>query len=210
MYRLFQLELKSNNHSQHTDHFRWSFFEDTLRDLFEMPRARFRFAITNCMEKKGLAWVLVPLNATSIITDISAMAIVSRKPETPQNLDVCYLATRKEHRRRGLGTRLLQEIVQQALSRRERDVHNVVIQVNTLNTVALELYERCGWRCFAQLTYYLDPDPHHATNHAFSLFLPLYRVRNVSALCRDRSAVDVDPWYDQMSINLCRRTPVQF
>lgn len=209
-YRLFELKWKLRKDDDFTSSTRWLFFDDTLRDLFEMPAAQFWHAIINCMENHGVAYALVPLNATSITTNVSAMAILSRKPESLDSMHVCYLATRKEHRRRGLGTRLLQETVRRALHEQQNGVRNVVIQVNTLNTVALELYERCGWRCFAYLPGYLNPDPHHLTNHAYSLVLPLNRVKDVSTLCRDPAAIEIEPTDNQMSIEKCQRIPASF
>lgn len=209
-YRLFKLSLLSDDQGYYHQHARWRFLDETLRDLFEMPNARFWNAIINCMQNQGLIYALVPLNATSVTANISAMTMLTRRKTSLESLYVCYMATRKEHRRRGLATRLLQQIVQGALDQQKNGVRNVIMHVNTLNLVALDLYERCGWRCYAYLHGYLDPDPHHVTNHAYALILQLDSVKNVTMLCREPTAVQSQPYDDEQSIRQCRRTPTHF
>jgi GNAT superfamily N-acetyltransferase len=208
-YRLFELILLSNNHRNFDDYPRWLFFYATLRDLFEMPNARFWFSIKNCMENYGIAYAYVPLNATSVTANISSMAILTRKNNSLDSIYVCYMVTRKEHRRKGLGTRLLQQIVQRALDEQKNGIKQITLHVNTLNIIALELYEKCGWRCYAYLPGYLEPEPHHKTNHAYALILHLDNVKNVTGLCRDRNAIDIKLSDNEQSIRNCRREPVQ-
>jgi GNAT superfamily N-acetyltransferase len=209
-YRLFELNLLSYKQINYDDHARWVFFDDTLRDLFQMPNARFWYPIKNCMENHGIAYAFVPLNATSVTANISAMTILTRKNNSMDSIYVCYMATRKEHRRRGLGTRLLQQIVHRALDEQKNGIQHVTMHVNTLNTVALELYERCGWRCYAYLPGYLEPELHHATNHAYALILYLNHVKNVTSLCRDPNAIDIKSSENEQSIKNCHREPAQF
>lgn len=204
-YRLFELILLSNS----DNYARWVFFDETLRDLFEMPNARFWYSIKNCMVNHGIAYAFVPLNATSVTANISAMTILTRKNNSLDSIYVCYMATRKEHRRRGLGTRLLQQIVSRAIDEQQNGIKSITLHVNTLNTVALELYERCGWRCYEYLPRYLDYEPHHQTNHAYALRLHLDHVKNITGLCRDRNAVHVKSSENEQSIRNCQRQPVQ-
>jgi ribosomal protein S18 acetylase RimI-like enzyme len=209
-YRLFELKLSSKTTINFDYHSRWVFFEETLRNLFEMPDARFRHLIVDCMQNHGIAYAFVPLNATSVTSNISAMTILTRKINSIDNIYVCYMATKKEHRRQGLGTRLLQQIVHRSLSEQQNGIKYITMHVNTLNTVALELYERCGWRCYEYLSSYLAPEPHHPTNHAFALRLNLDNVKNVTSLCRDPNAIDIKLSEDEQSIQNCHRKPVQF
>lgn len=206
-YRLFRLDLLANSSRYYDFHARWSFFDEALRDFFEMPQVQLWLPIIDCMQKSGVAYAFVPLNATSVTLNVSAMTIVSKKFNTLDHIYVCYMATKKEHRRQGLGTRLLQQIVQDGLKARQDGYKYVTMHVNTLNTVALELYERCGWRCFEYLPHYLAREPHHATNHAYALRLPLDAVRNATSLCRDPNAVVVDPSETEQSIRNCHRQP---
>ncbi len=208
-YRLFELSLSTNKHSKDINHDRWAFFDHTLRDLFEMPNARFLFSIRNCMENHGISYAFVPLNATSVTANISAMTILTRKNHSMDGIYICYIATRKEHRRRGLATRLIQQIVHRALNEQSNGIRYITLNVNSLNTAALQLYERCGWRCYAYLPGFLDPEPHHATNHAYALILRLENVKNVTNLCRESNAVTIEPIDDEQSRKVCNRIPVQ-
>ena len=209
-YRLFELTPVSSEKIYYSNHARWLFFDETLRDLFEMPHARFWYAIINCMEDHGLVFAFVPRNATSVTANISAMTMLTRKNGSLDTLYVCYMATRREHRRRGLATRLLHQVVQRALDERQHGVRQIIMHVNTLNIGALQLYERCGWRCYAYLPFYLDPEPHHATNHAYALRLHLDWVKNATALCRSADAVDVPSYDTEQSVQQCHRVPAQF
>jgi len=208
-YRLFDLILLPNNNLNLDDYPRWLFFDRTLRDLFEMPNARFWYSIKNCMENHGIAYAFIPLNATSVTANISAMTILTRKNNSLDSIYVCYMVTRKEHRRRGLGTRLLQQIVQRALDEQKNGIKNIILHVNTLNNIALELYEKCGWRCYQYLPRYLEPEPHHQTNHAYALILHLDNVKNVTNLCRNRNAINIKLSDNEQSIKNCNREPVQ-
>ncbi len=192
------------------NHDRWNFFDHTLRDLFEMPNARFLYSIQNCMENHGIAYAFVPLNATSVTANISAMTILTRKNHSMDSIYICYMATRKEHRRRGLATRLLQQIIHRILNQSSNGIKYITLNVNTLNTVALQLYERCGWRCYAYLPGFLDPEPHHATNHAYALILRLDNVKNITNLCRESNAINIESSDNEQSRKICGRTPVQF
>lgn len=207
-YRLYELNLISTKGIHDDNYDRWAFFDHTLRDLFEMPNARFWYSIKNCLENFGVTYAFVPLNATSVTANISAMAILTRRNTSMDSIYVCYMATRKEHRRRGLGTQLLQQIVQRALNERRNGITSITLNVNTLNTGAIQLYERCGWRCYEYLPGYLESDPHHATNHAYALMLRLENVRNVTGLCREVNAVEIDRFDDDESVKYCARQPV--
>ena len=208
-YRLFELNPVSNERIYYKHHARWLFFDETLRDLFEMPHARFWYSIIDCMENHGLAYAVVSRNATSLTGNISAMTMLTRKNGSLDTLYVCYMATRKEHRRRGLATWLLHQVVQRAFDERQHGIRQIVMHVNTLNIGALQLYERCGWRCYAYLPLYLDPEPHHATNHAYVLRLRLDSVKNATALCRSADAVDISSFDDEQSVQQCHRVPAR-
>ena len=208
-YRLYELKLSLNNAKNYNEHARWLFFVETLRKLFEMPYARFWFPLIDCMRNHGIAYAFVPLNATSVTSNISAMTVLTRKISSLNSIYVCYMSTKKEHRRQGLGTRILQQIVQRALDEQPNGITSVTMHVNTLNLVALELYERCGWRCYQYLPVFLDPEQHHATNHAYALILHLDNVKNVTGLCRDPNAIHINPSDNEQSIQNCYRVPVQ-
>ncbi|CAF2709361.1 unnamed protein product [Rotaria sp. Silwood2] len=208
-YRLFEINLLSNNSILYDSYQRWFFFQQTLRDLFEMPNARFWYPIMNCMQNHGIVYVFIPLNATSVTANISAMTILTRQTNSFNNLYICYMATRKEYRRQGLGTHLLQQIVRRALDERQNGIKYISLHVNTLNTIALEFYEKCGWRCYEYLPKYLDPEPHHATNHAHALILNLDNVKNVTSLCRDPDAVDIKQSDNKQSMEICHRVPTE-
>ncbi|CAF0803563.1 unnamed protein product [Adineta steineri] len=208
LYRLFEIHLLSNPQANYDFRTRWLFFDKTLRDLFEMPNAKFWFSIIDCMQNHGIAYAYVPLNATSITSNISAMTILTRQKNSTDSIYICYMATRKQHRRQGLGTRLLQQIVHRALHEQKHGIKYITMHVNTLNIIALELYERCGWRCYDYLPSYLDHDPHHITNHAYALRLYLENVKNVTSLCRDSKAIHMNPFDNELSIRNCNRAPV--
>ena len=207
-YRLYQLNLLPS--ATYEYYGRWIFFDETLRDLFEMPDATFLYPARNCMENSGIAYAFVPLNATSVTTNISAMTILTQRNNSNNSIYICYMATKREHRRQGLATNLLKQVVQRALAEKQNEIRYLTMHVNTLNTAALELYEKCGWRCYQYLPGYLAREPHHSTNHAYGLILDLDKVKNVTGLCRDRDAVYIDHSDDEQSIQNCQRVPVKF
>lgn len=190
-YRLYEITLLPNKPSFVDNQERWEFFDYTLRDLFEMPRANFFRPLKNCLQNHGITYVFVPLNATSIFGNISAMVVLTRKNTTDDNLYLCYIATRKEHRRRGLATRLLQQTVTRALNEQSKGIKHIILNANTLNEAAIRLYEICGWRCFEYLPGYLEPDPYHRTNNAYTFKLDLKNVKNANGLCQNANAVDI-------------------
>ncbi|UJR33775.1 hypothetical protein I4U23_021202 [Adineta vaga] len=206
-YRFYEIDLLLTSNRSYDLHSRWLFFDETLRELFEMPKAKFWFSIINCLQNHGIAYAFIPNNATSVTLNVSAMTILTRKTTSLDSIYVCYMATRKEHRRQGLATRLLQQIVERSLIEQKNGIHYITMHVNTMNTVAVELYERCGWRCQTYLPFYLDPEPHHATNHAYLLRFRLNNLRNLTGLCRDRNAVHIESSDDEQSIRNCNRTP---
>lgn len=208
-YRLYKLNLLSNNQIGNDNYARWVFFDEALRDLFEMPNAKFWHSIINCLHNSGIVYAFVPLNATSVTSNISALTILTKQKNSTDDLYICYMVTRKEHRRRGLGTQILQQIVNRALYERRNGIKHITLHVNTLNTVALELYEKCGWRCYQYLPTYLDPEPHHATNHAYALIFDLNIVKNVTGLCRNPNAIDMKLLDNKQSIENCHRVPAQ-
>ncbi len=72
------------------------------------------------------------------------------RPEMPRGTRVGYLyafRVRPEYRRRGIGTQLIHQ-AEQAL--RERGMNRAVIAVARENVGALRLYERLGYRRFAE------------------------------------------------------------
>jgi ribosomal protein S18 acetylase RimI-like enzyme len=209
-YRLYELNLSSNKHVKFDDLARWNFFDETLRELFEMPNARFWYPIKNCMENSGIAYAFVPLNATSVTTNISAMTILTRRNNSVDTIYICYIATKKEYRRQGIATRLLQQIVQRALDEKSKGTRYLTVHVNTMNINALELYEKCGWRCYQYLPGYLDREPHHSTNDAYGLILDLDNVKNATGLCRDSNAVQLNHFDNDQSMQICHRVPAKF
>ena len=209
-YRLYEISLLPNKFSYDDDQERWEFFDYTLRDLFQMPHARFFHPLKNCLENHGITYAFVPLNATSILANISAMTVLTRKNSSIDGFYLCYIATRKEHRRRGLATRLIQQIISRALDEQSNGIKHITLDVNTLNKVAIQLYERCGWRCVEYLPRHLELDPYHRTNHAYTFRLDLKNVKNVNDLCQNVNAVDISQSDDERSLNICNRVPTRF
>lgn len=208
-YRLYEITLLPNKPSFVDNQERWEFFDHTLRDLFEMPHANFFRPLKNCLQNHGITYVFVPLNATSIFGNISAMVVLTRKNTTDDNLYLCYIATRKEHRRRGLATRLLQQTVTRALNEQSKGIKHIILNANTLNEAVIRLYEICGWRCFEYLPGYLEPDPYHRTNNAYTFKLDLKNVKNANGLCQNANAVDILQLDNERSLNICNRLPVR-
>ena len=79
--------------------------------------------------------------------------IVAR--ETAGELHINNFAVRSGYRRRGIGTALLDRVVQEA---RRRNANAAFLEVRSTNHSAQALYEKCGFRAIARrANYYSDP-----------------------------------------------------
>lgn len=116
---------------------------------------------------------------------------------------ICYVSVLKEHRSRGLGTRLLNELIKDAIRSNNT---RVTLHVNTENKSAISLYLKCGMRCTYYIPSYYFGDPTYSTQNAFTMSLQLKNIRNSTAVCQSDTAV-VIPSEEQVA---SRRTCPQF
>jgi ribosomal-protein-alanine N-acetyltransferase len=71
-------------------------------------------------------------------------------------LHVNTIAVDPARRRQGLGTRLVQHVIQEA---RAAGAHDATLEVRRSNTAAIQLYERLGFRVEAiRPKYYTEPE----------------------------------------------------
>jgi ribosomal-protein-alanine N-acetyltransferase len=74
-------------------------------------------------------------------------------------LHIANLAVRPEYRRKGLGRKLLESLLQEA---RRRETRLVTLEVRMSNVPAIELYHRYGFRDVALRRRYYEPDKEDA------------------------------------------------
>lgn len=101
---------------------------------------------------------------------------------------ICYLSVLKEHRERGLGTKLLNEFINEAIRANNSQVS---LNVNTENTNAMSLYLKCGMRCINFIPGYYFGDRTYATQNAFTMVLQLKNVKNSTTVCQSTTAVEI-------------------
>ena len=79
--------------------------------------------------------------------------IVAR--ETAGEVHINNVAVREEHRRKGLGSTLLEEVIKRA---RELGATKAFLEVRSLNRAAQKMYECCGFQAIARRpNYYSEP-----------------------------------------------------
>lgn len=113
---------------------------------------------------------------------------------------ICFLSVLEEHRQKGLGTKLLNQFIIDAI---EEKRSHISLHVNTENNNALSLYLRCGMRCFGWIRNFYLNDETYATQNAFVMILQLKNVRDRSLVCQNTSAVEIPEEEEILSKEKC-------
>lgn len=113
---------------------------------------------------------------------------------------ICFLSVLKEHRQKGLGTKLLNQFIIESI---QTKTSHVALHVNTENSNALSLYLKCGMRCFGLIRNFYFGDETYATQNAFAMILQLKNVRDQSLVCQNASAVEITREEEILSKQKC-------
>lgn len=128
--------------------------------------------VVDIEEKSGLSrwgWAAYYAELTGANRDLMLVARISGKGEsasqhiagyivsreTAGELHINNVAVRNEYRRRGIGTALLELVIEKA---KELGAAVAFLEVRSSNQVAQSLYERCGFKAIARrANYYSEP-----------------------------------------------------
>ncbi len=168
--------------------------EKYLQESFETPERSY----TNVIQFCGASMLaFFARNTTISMKNINAL-LLGRLEVYDSSKYICFLSTLKEHRQKGLGTKLLNEFINEAI---RANNSRVSLHVNTENTNALSLYLKCGMRCTEFIPGYYFGDRTYATQNAFTMNLQLKNVKNSTTVCQSTTAVEIpeqeDTFYRQ-------------
>ncbi|CAF1573957.1 unnamed protein product, partial [Didymodactylos carnosus] len=191
-YRLYKLTLQSNYSAvQYSRANR--LIEDYLQRSFNTPSRPYTNIILFCSNM----FVFLPPQSSSL-QNISALIMANTASRTNY---ICYVSTLSEHRRHGLGTQLLNEMIKES----RRTVDEVSLHVNTVNTDAIPLYLKCGFRCDQYLQNYYFGDNTYPTKDAYYMTLKTLNIKNVTEVCKQENAVQIPT---QEEANYKQRCPM--
>jgi [ribosomal protein S18]-alanine N-acetyltransferase len=102
---------------------------------------------------KDLMLIAVTLRSPIIEHQRIAGYIVAR--QTAGELHINNVAVREQYRRRGIGSALLESILEQS---KRLGIHTAFLEVRSGNKAAQALYEKCGFKAIARRSnYYSEP-----------------------------------------------------
>lgn len=160
--------------------------EEYLQKSFEISNQSFPNVIQSC----GTTMLaFFHRNASISLKNINAL-LLARLEAYDNSKYICYISVLREHRRKGLGTKLLNEMIKEAIQSKNT---RVSLHVNTENKNALSLYVRCGMRCIGYIPGYYFGDQTYPTQNAFAMTLQIKNVKNSTEVCQFENAVDIPP-----------------
>ncbi len=163
--------------------------EKYLQESFETPQKSYPDVIQYCGTK---ILAFFARNTTLSMENIHAL-LLARLIAYDNSEYICFLSVLKEHRQRGLGTKLLNEFINDAIRANNSQVS---LHVNTENTNALSLYVKCGMRCIEFIPGFYFGDQLYATQNAFTMILQIKNVRNSTTVCQSTTAVEISQQED--------------
>jgi ribosomal protein S18 acetylase RimI-like enzyme len=170
--------------------------EKYLQESFETPERSYPNVLQYCGTTMMAFFVQ---NSTLSLSNINAL-VLGRLEAYDNSKYICYLSTLKEHRQKGLGTKLLNEFINEAI----RANHSrVSLHVNTENTGAMSLYLKCGMRCIQFIPGYYFGDRTYATQNAFIMTLQLKNVKNSTTVCQSTTAIEIPQQEDAFYRQTC-------
>ncbi|CAF0718823.1 unnamed protein product [Adineta steineri] len=194
-YRLYKLIPRSSSTvTQTAIANKW--LDQYLKLSFETPDRSYPYVVQYCGSNM-LAFFL--RNTTVSIQNINAL-LMSRLEAYDNSQYVCYLSVLKEHRQHGLGTKLLNVFINEAIRTNNA---RVSLHVNTENKSALSLYLKCGMRCTDYISGYYFGDRTYPTQNAFTMTLQLKNVQNSTAVCQSTTAVNIPQQEDAVYKQRC-------
>jgi ribosomal protein S18 acetylase RimI-like enzyme len=170
--------------------------EKYLQESFETPQKSYPDVIQYCGTK---ILAFFARNTTLSMENIHAL-LLARLIAYDNSEYICFLSVLKEHRQRGLGTKLLNEFINDAIRANNSQVS---LHVNTENTNALSLYVKCGMRCIEFIPGFYFGDQLYATQNAFTMILQIKNVRNSTTVCQSTTAVEISQQEDAFYRQRC-------
>ncbi|CAF3695122.1 unnamed protein product [Rotaria sp. Silwood1] len=158
--------------------------EEYLQKSFETPNRSYPNIVQWCGTTM-LAFFIQ--NTTLSVKNINAL-ILARLEAYDNSKYICYISVLKEHRQKGLGTKLLNELIKDAIRAKNS---RVSLHVNTENKSAVSLYFKCGMRCIEYVPGYYFGDKTYATPNAFIMTLQIKNVKNNTTVCQSTNAVEI-------------------
>ena len=184
-YYIYKLTLQANFTEQQLNRAN-ELIEKFLQESFETPDRSYAFAILYC---GTTTFASFHRDATLTLEHISGL-LLARVEAYDNSYYICFLSVLQQHRQRGVGTKLLQVMINEAM---ERKSSRVTLHVNSENRGAISLYERCGMRCVDFLPNFYIGDDLFATQDAFAMVLQTNNVKNATAVCQSTTAVQISP-----------------
>ncbi|CAF1073292.1 unnamed protein product [Rotaria sordida] len=182
-YRLYKLIHKyGSTQAQTFTVNKW--LEEYLQESFETPNRYYPNTVQWCSTTM-LAFFI--RNTTLSMKNINAL-LLARLEAYDNSKYICYISVLKEHRQNGLGTKLLNEIIKDAIQAKNS---RISLHANTENKSALSLYLKCGMRCMAYIPGYYFGDQTYATQNAFTMTLQIKNIKNSTTVCHSTTAVEI-------------------
>ncbi|CAF2667101.1 unnamed protein product [Rotaria sp. Silwood2] len=196
-YRLYKLIPKGGSTRAQTFTVnKW--LEEYLQESFETPNRSYPNVVQLCSTTM-LAFFI--RNTTISVKNINAL-LLARLEAYDNSKYICYISVLKEHRQNGLGTKLLNELIKDAIRAKNS---RVSLHVNTENQSAMSLYLKCGMRCIDYIPGYYFGDQTYATQNAFTMTLQIKNVKNTTAVCQSTTAVEISSQEEAFYKQKCPR-----
>ncbi len=194
-YLLYKLRYKYNS-TQTQIYTANKLVEKYLQESFETPGRSYADVIQYC----GTTMLAFFARNTNVSMENIDALLLGRLVAYDNSEYICFLSTLKEHRQKGLGTKLLNEFINEAI---RTNKSRVSLHVNTENTNAISLYVKCGMRCMEFIPGYYFGDQTYATQNAFTMNLQIKNVRNSTTVCQSTDAVEISQQEDALYRQRC-------
>ena len=170
------------------------FLEQYLQESFDTPNRRYPNVVQLC----GTTMMAFFIRNTTLSMRNICGLLMARLEADESSKYICYLSVLREHRRKGLGTKLLNEFIKETI---RLNYSQVSLHVNTENKGAISLYLKCGMRCINYIPGFYLGDSTYTTPNAFMMILHLKNVKNSSTVCLFPCAVEIslqeEAFYEQ-------------
>lgn len=155
-----------------------------LQESFETPGYSYSNVIPTC---GTTILAFFAQNTTVAMENIHALLLAGVEAFDNSRY-ICFISVLKQHREKGLGTKLMNELIKEAV---KANNSRVSLHVNTDNTNALSLYLKCGMRCSNFISNFYYGNPLYASSNAFEMTLQTENIRNSTTVCQSTTAVTI-------------------
>lgn len=158
--------------------------EKYLQESFETPDRSYAYVILYC----GTATLASFHRDSSLALENISALLLTRADAYDNSYYICYLSVLRQHRQKGLGAKLMQVLINEAIKKK---ASSVTLHVNTENRGAVSLYSNCGMRCAAFLPNFYLGDNLYSTQDGFAMVLQTQNVKNSTTVCQSTTAVQI-------------------